>query len=98
MQELLALAEQADSANSPNGMNLPKELKLGQGRLDAMAAAKAKIAARAAQRHVKEKSEFDARMVQRVAKEQATFKKLTGKQPKAPLPVVVDTYQINLTD
>ena len=37
VQELLALAEQADSANIPDGMNLPEELKLRKDRLDAMA-------------------------------------------------------------
>lgn len=47
VQELLALAEQADSANIPDGMDLPKELKLREDRLAAMADAKAKIAARA---------------------------------------------------
>ena len=36
VQELLALAEAADTANSPDGMSLPKELKLreaGEGRV-----------------------------------------------------------------
>lgn len=38
VQELLALAEQADSANIPDGMNLPEELKLRKDRLSAKAA------------------------------------------------------------
>ena len=42
VQELLALAEAADTANVPDGMSLPKELKLREDRLAAMAAAKAK--------------------------------------------------------
>jgi len=46
VQELLALAEQADTANIPEGMNLPQELKLREDRLAAMAAARIKIAAR----------------------------------------------------
>ncbi len=98
VQELLALAEQADSANIPDGMNLPEELKLRKDRLDAMAAAKAKIAERSAQRYAKEKAEFNAKMGQRAAKEKVTGKKLAGKQPKAPEPGVRDTAQINLTD
>jgi len=44
------LAEAADTANTPDGMRLPKELQLREDRLAAMAAAKAKIATRAAQR------------------------------------------------
>jgi hypothetical protein len=46
VQELLALAEQADQANIPDGMNLPDELKRREDRLALMAVAKVKIAAR----------------------------------------------------
>lgn len=98
VQELLALAEQTDSSNIPDGMNLPDELKLRKDRLEVMAVAKAKIAERAAQRYAKEKEEFDEKMKRRSAKEEATGKKLGGKQPKAPEPGVRDTDQINLTD
>ena len=98
VQELLALAEQADSANIPDGMNLPEELKLRKDRLDAMAAAKAKIAARAALRYAKEWAEFDAKMDKRAAKEKETGKKPSGRAPQAPAPGVRDTDQINLTD
>ena len=98
VQELLALAEQADSANIPDGMNLPEELKLRQDRLAAMAAAKAKIAERAAQRYAKEKAGFDAKMDKRAAKEEETGKTLGGKQPTPPVAGVRDTDQINLTD
>ena len=98
VQELLALAEQADSANIPDGMNLPEELKLRQDRLDAMAIAKAKIAQRAQERYAREKAEFDAKMDKRAAKEKATGKKPGGKAPTPPAAGVRDTDQINLTD
>ena len=98
VQELLALAEQADSANIPDGMNLPEELKLRKDRLDAMAVTKAKIAQRAAQRYAKEKAEFDAKMLKRAAKEEETGKKPGGKPPAPPVAGVRDTDQINLTD
>jgi transposase len=98
VQELLALAEQADQANIPDGMNLPEELKLREDRLAAMAVAKTKIAARAAERYAREKAQFDEKMAQRSAKEKETGKKLKGKAPKAPEPGVRDTDQINLTD
>lgn len=98
VQELLALAEAADRANIPDGMSLPKELKLRVDRLAAMAAAKAKIAARAAERYAREKAEFDEKMSQRQAKQKETGKKPGGKAPTAPEPGVKDSDQINLTD
>jgi transposase len=98
VQELLALAEAADTANTPDGMSLPKELKLRQDRLAAMAAAKAKIAARAAERYAREKAEFDEKMNKRQAKADETGKKPRGKTPAEPEPGVRDSDQINLTD
>nr|WP_295785891.1 IS1182 family transposase [Rhodoferax sp.] len=98
VQELLALAEASDTANVPDGMSLPKELKLREDRLAAMAAAKAKIAARAAERYAREKAEFDEKMSKRQAKEEETGKKPGGKAPKPPEPGVNDNDQINLTD
>ena len=98
VQELLALAEQADAAHVPDGMDLPQELKLRKDRLDAMAVAKAKIAERAAQRYAKEKAQFEAKMDRRAAKERDTGKKPGGKPPTPPLAGVRDTDQINLTD
>jgi transposase len=64
VQQLLALAEDADTANMPDGMSLPKELKLRKDRLAAMAAAKVKIAIRAAQRYTRKKAEFDQKISQ----------------------------------
>lgn len=98
VQELLALAEAADTANTPDGMSLPKELKLREDRLAAMAAAKTKIAARAAERYAREKAEFDEKMGKRQAKAHETGKKSRGKAPVAPQPGVRDSDQINLTD
>jgi transposase len=98
VQELLALAEQADTANTPDGMSLPKELKLREDRLAAMAQAKAKIAARAQERYAREKAEFDEKMSRREAKAKESGKKPRGKTPTAPEPGVKDTDQINLTD
>ena len=98
--ELLALAEAADTANIPDGMRLPKELKLREDRLAAMATAKAKIAARAAERYAREKAEYDEKMSKREAKAKAnqSGKKPGGKPPAEPQPGVKDSDQINLTD
>jgi transposase len=98
VQELFALAEQADQADVPDGVSLPEEIKRREDRLAAMAVAKAKIAARAEERYQREKAEYDEKMARRTAKEEATGKKLGGKPPKAPEPGARDTDQINLTD
>src|SRR5674476_930376 len=98
VQELLALAEQADTANIPDGMSLPKELTLREDRLAAMAAAKIKITARAAERYTSEKAEFDEKRAKREAREKQTGKKPRGKTPTAPEPGAKDSDQINLTD
>ena len=98
VQELLALAEQADTSVIPDGMNLPEELKRREDRLAAMATAKAKIAARAQERFAREKAEFDQKMSERQAKEQVSGKKTRGRPPVAPQPGVQNSDQINLTD
>jgi transposase len=98
VQELLALAEAADTVNTPDGMSLPKELKLREHRLAAMAAAKSKIAARAAERYAREKAEFDEKSSKREAKQKKTGKKPRGKPPTPPEPGAKDSDQINLTD
>ena len=98
VQELLALAEQADQADIPNGVSLPEELKRREDRLAAMAVAKAKIVARAEERYQREKAEYDEKMAHRAAKQEATGKKPGGKPPKAPEPGPQDNDQLNLTD
>jgi transposase len=98
VQQLLALAEDADTANTPDGMSLPKELKLREDRLAAMATAKAKIAARAAERFERERAEFNEKINKREAKQKKTGKKPAGKPPTEPQPGVKDSEKINLTD
>jgi hypothetical protein len=98
VQELLALAEQADQANVPDGLNLPEELKRREDRLAVMVEAKRKIAARAEERYQREKAEFDEKMARRAAKEKDNDKKPGGRPPKAPEPGPKDSDQINLTD
>ena len=98
VQELLALGAAADTANTPDGMSLPKELKLREDRLAAMAQAKAKIAERASQRFDREKAEFDEKTAKRETQEKETGKKPRGKPPTPPEPGAKDSDQINLTD
>jgi transposase len=98
VQELLALAEQADQADVPDGMNLPEELKRREDRLALMAVAKAKIAVRAQERYARERAEYDEKMARRAAKEAASGRKSGGKTPVAPEAGPRDKDQINLTD
>jgi transposase len=98
VQQLLALAEQTDKANVPDGMSLPEELQRRENRLALMGIAKAKIEARAKERYDREQAEYDERMAARAAKEKVAGKKLRSKVPVAPDPTPQDRDQINLTD
>jgi transposase len=98
VQELLALAEQADRTDEPDGVNLPEEIKRREDRLAAMAAAKAKMAQRAEERYSQEKAQYDQKMAARAAKEHSRGKKLGSKPAVAPQPGPRDSEQINLTD
>lgn len=97
VQELFALAEQADQAVLPEGVNLPEEIQRREDRLAVMAAAKAKIAERAQARYEKEKAAYDEKMARR-ARREADGQKLRGKVPEAPDPTPKAQDQINLTD
>jgi len=98
VQALLALAEEADGANVPDGMSLPAELKRREDRLAAIAAAKAKIEERAAERHARERADYEAKLAARAAKATASGKKPRGRAPAPPTPGVRPDEQINLTD
>ena len=85
VKSLLAQAEQADQSAVPDGMDLPAEIARRQARLDAMAAAKAKIDARAKVRFEKEQAEFEARVARREQKARESGKPPGGKPPKPPV-------------
>ena len=70
VQELLALAEQADGVNVPDGMSVPAELQRREDRLAAIAEAKGKIEARAAERYAREQADYQAKLAVREAKGQ----------------------------
>jgi transposase len=98
VQELLALAEQADGAELPEAMSLPEELTRREARLAAIAEAKAKIQARAAERFAREQAEYEAKLAARAAKAAASGKAPRGRAPKPPEPGPRGDDQINLTD
>lgn len=98
VEELIRLAEQADTERIPDGMDIPKELCRRQDRLKAIADAKAKIAERAAQRCAQEQEEYEKKVAARQAKSKDTGKKPRGRGPKPPTPGPHKKDQVNLTD
>ena len=92
---LMAMAEAAD-VEAPEGMDIPVELARREERLKAIAEAKAKLEARAAERHAAEQAEYKAKKAKREAKAQGQPPK--GPDPKTPELGVRDSDQVNLTD
>jgi transposase len=98
VQQLLRLAEQADGVNTPDGMSIPEELERRELRLAAIAAAKATIEARAAERLEREQAEHQSKLAARAEQEKRTGKKPPGRPPEPPTGGVQDKDQVNLTD
>ena len=98
VKQLLRLAEQADTADIPDGMSIPEELERRELRLAAIADAKAKIEARAQERFECEQAEYQAKMSAREQRKEQTGKKPGGKPPAPPTGGVEAKDQINLTD
>ena len=96
--DLLGRAETADQADIPDGMQVPEELARREKRLAEIARAKAVIEARAKERHVRERAEYEARVAEREAKAAQTGKKPGGRAPKPPVEGPLGTDQVNLTD
>ena len=96
--ELMRLAEEADSADIPDEMNIPEELSRRQGRLNAIAEAKKKIEQRADERYSREVEEYERKVDARKTKAKETGKKPRGKDPKPPTAGPRDKDQVNLTD
>lgn len=96
--ELLAKAEAADQTDITDGMSIPEELARREDRLEKLAAARAKIEARAKERYAREMADHEAKLAARKAKIAATGKKPGGKPPQPPVEGPLPTDQINLTD
>lgn len=98
VQQLLRLAEQADTANIPDGMSIPAELQRREVRLAAIAAAKMKIEGRAEERLEREQAEHQAKLAARAEQEKQTGKKPPGRPPAPPTGGAREKDQVNLTD
>ena len=98
VQDLIKLAAEADQSSLPDGVKLPDEIKRREDRLAAIAAAKATIEARAAERFDREHAAHQAKLAARAKKEAETGKKPRGKGPKPPQAGPRADDQVNLTD
>ena len=96
--QLMAMGAAADSEPLPEGMDIPAELGERDQRLKAIAEAKAKLEARAAERYAGEHAEYEAKKAERQVKAQASGRPPRGPEPKPPEPGVRNNDQINLTD
>src|SRR5271163_2672289 len=96
--DLMARGEAADAAEVVDDMSIPDELALREERLAKLAAARAKIEARAKERFEREAAAHRAKLAAREAKAEATGKKPSGKPPKPPVEGAQPMDQINLTD
>ena len=70
--DLMAKAEAADAADIPDGMSIADELARREERLGKLAEARAKIEARAKERHGREQAEHAAKFAARQAKAEAS--------------------------
>ena len=82
--ELLALGEQADATELPQGLVIETEVAFRQKRLVNLAKAKRVLAARAEERHQVELAEHQAKLRAREEKARETGRKPRGPEPKPP--------------
>lgn len=96
--ELIAKAEDADSAPLQDGLSIPAEIERREDRIAKLKAAKAVIEERAKERIAKEKAEHESKLAARAAQAAATGKKPRGRAPKAPSEEPAPGDQMNFTD
>ncbi|MCJ7739285.1 MAG: transposase [Anaerolineae bacterium] len=98
VEELLALGEQADETELPEGLEIDTEVGFRQERLVNLAEAKRILEARAAERYQAELAEYQTKLRAREEKARETGGKPRGPGPKPPKCGVRDKDQYNFTD
>ena len=98
VEELLVLAEQADQADLPPGLDIEAEISFRQERLDTLAQAQTVLEARAQERYDLEQAEYEAKLRQRDLNAQASGHKPRGRAPQPPVPGARPHDQYNFTD
>jgi transposase len=96
--ELLALGEQADARELPQGLVIETEVAFRQGRLVNLTKAKHVLEARAEERYQVELAEHEAKLRAREEKARETGRKPPGPEPKPPTSGPRDKDQYNFTD
>jgi transposase len=96
--QLLAKAEDADSAPLQDGLTIPGEIARREQRLEALKQATAAIETRAAERRLLEKQAHEEKLAARAEKQRETGRKPPGKPPVPPVEGPGSADQINLTD
>jgi transposase len=97
-EELMALGEQADQGELPDGLDIEVEVAFRQERLINLAQAKAVLEARAQERYEAEQAEYEAKLRARQEKVRQTGRKPRGRAPKPPVPGPRAKDQYNFTD
>jgi transposase len=98
VEELMALGEQADQGELPDGLEIEVEVAFRQERLVNLAQAKAILEARAQERYEAEQAEYEAKLRARQEKARQTGRKPRGRAPKPPVPGPRPKDQYNFTD
>ncbi len=98
VDELFALAAQADQQALPDGLLIADEIALRQDRLQRLAAAKAVLEARAQERYQAEQTAYAAKLRARAEKAERTKRKPGGRPPQPPTAGPRDQDQYNFTD
>ena len=98
VEELLALGEQADQVELPEGLVIEDEITFRKNRLAGLAEAKAVLEARARERYEAERTEYKAKMQVREEKARQTGRKPRGRAPQPPTQGPGDKDQYNFTD
>lgn len=98
VEELLALGEQANQIELPEGLVVEDEITFRKNRLANLAEAKAILEIRAQERYAAELAEHEAKVRAREEKAQRTGRKPRGPAPKPPTPGPRDKDQYNFTD
>lgn len=98
VEELVALGEQNEQPEVPDGLVLRKEIARRQDRLVRLAEAKAVLEARAQERMAVEQVEYEAKLAQREERERTTGRRPGGRPPAPPTSGPRDGDQYNFTD
>jgi transposase len=98
VEELLALGEQVDATELPQGLEIDTEVVIRHERLVNLAKAKRVLEARAEERYQVKLAEHQAKLRAREEKTQKTGRKPRGPKPKPPESGPRDKDQYNFTD